>query len=77
MTTPTEMSTETIDGAKASAVLQMLVLTTEGPREAYAVLCAAMWALNFEMSSEPSSIDELCEEVSRSLRSIVDHKRAN
>lgn len=74
---PPEMETEMVDAAKANAVLQLIVMTTLGPREGYAVLCAAIWALNFKMSDEPVSIDELVAEVGMSLRSITDNQRAN
>lgn len=72
-----EGSYEHVDGALAAAIIQSLVPRTEGPRQAYALLALAIWMLNFEISDEPATIDELCNEVCASLRSIQPKRRAN
>lgn len=71
---PSTMSTESIDASKAAGILNALFLTTEGPKEAYGVLCLAIYLLNFDISDTPVSIDQLADEVSRSLKSIQAHK---
>ena len=64
------MITETINLAKAAAVIEALFPITEGPREAYGVLCLAIYYLNFHLSDEPIPIDQLVREVGQSLYSI-------
>lgn len=68
-----EMSPETIDKAKAALIIKGLTTITEGPREAYGVLCLAIYLLNFEINEITVSIDELIDEVGQSLRSIRKH----
>lgn len=68
-----EMSPETIDKAKAGLIINELFTLTEGPREAYGVLCLAIYILNFEVSDIPVAIDQLADEVGQSLRSIKKH----
>lgn len=68
------MTEELIDGRKAGAVLALLNSTTQGPREAYAVLCTTIWMLNFQFTDDPVHIDQLCNEVEQSLRSIAPRK---
>lgn len=61
---------ERVSSDKAMTILQSLYHSTTGPREAYGVLALAIWLLNFKISDDPVSIDQLCEEVTGSLRSI-------
>lgn len=68
-----DMQSQIVDKQKSDAVLAMLVSATEGPREAYAILCLTIRRLNDEFCDEPSSIDQLCEEIAISLRSITRH----
>ena len=78
MTTP-EMSTDRVSVAKSDAVMDMLHVIANGPREAYCILITCIWRLNYEdqgKANGPVSIDQLCAEVSTSLRSVkkgVDH----
>lgn len=65
-----EMENEQISLQKSDALMSVIVTNTEGPREAYALLCSAIWRLNFELSEEQVNIDQLCEEVGLTLRSI-------
>lgn len=67
------MSTEIIDASKAAVLLSALMAITEGPREAYGVLCLAIHIMNFEISENAVSVDQLAAEVSQSLRSIERH----
>lgn len=64
------MTMEHVSGSKAGGLLYALTQMTEGPKEAYGVLCLAIWLLNFEISENTVSIDELCDEITQSLRSI-------
>lgn len=68
---PTTTS-ETIDKTKADQLITHLIATAEGPREAYGILCLAIYLLNFERDS-PVPIDQLADEVASSLRSIKRH----
>jgi hypothetical protein len=64
-----------IAAQKVEAVLGFIVAMAEGPREAYGILTCALHALNFRLLEEPSSIDDLCAEVSTTLRSITEARK--
>jgi hypothetical protein len=66
-----DMEVESVGCNKSDALLAELVSSCEGLREAYALLITALWRLNFDMNDKPVSIDQLCDEVCISLRSIV------
>ena len=72
-----EFTTESASWAKAASIIAFLTQTARGPREAYAILCAAIWILNFKIVDTPSSIDELCSDVTTSLRSIQTSRHPN
>lgn len=63
-----EMETTQIPRQLSDNLLALLVTQCAGPREAYALLCITLWRLNFEINDEPSSIEQLCAEVSETLR---------
>jgi len=64
---------EEINTDKANAIIAQLVRIAEGPREAYGILCLAIYLLNFEVLGAPVSIDQLANDVGSSLRSIKGH----
>lgn len=68
-----EMSNETVPAHKAEGLLAQLLTTCEGPKEAYGVLCLAIYMINFRFADNPCTIDELADGVATSLRSIRKH----
>ncbi len=73
---PPEMEIEQVSKEKSDALLGFLVSMCTGPREAYSLLCTTIWRLNFDINDNPVSIDQVCEEVGISLRSITRHQHA-
>lgn len=65
-----EMELETMSAAKSADLLKYIVETAQGPREAYTLLVVGLWRLNFEIVDNPVNINDLCNDVSASLRSI-------
>lgn len=69
-----EMECLAIDRRKTDAVLALLASITEGPQEAYSVLCVCIHRINFEFCEKPISIDDLAEGVRVSMHSIKGHR---
>lgn len=67
---------EKIDKAKTDTILALLLMMTSGPAEAYGILAVCIHRLNFEMIDNPADIDALCTEITMSLRSVTDARKA-
>lgn len=74
---PAGMSLEKIAQDKTDIILGVLYNLTEGPREAYGVLAVCLYRLNFEIIENKVSIDQLCDEITTTLRSITPKRKPN